>query len=183
MRDKLPPKDLFVRRLHMGDKKDIREHFLRLDAPARRARFCGAIGNSGVSKYARSVVVPGSIACGAFVDRPLIGLAELHGLFRSWPLTAEAAFSVEPKWQDNGVGDALFERMFAIAQNRGVKTLQMMCLKENRCMQHLASKHRAQLLADHDETVATLYANWPTPSSIVEEIVGEIRGQAHIFLR
>ncbi len=182
MRDKLPPRDLFVRRLHLDDRKDVCDHFLRLDAQARRARFCGAVGDSGVSQYARSVVVPGSIACGAFVDGQLIGLAELHCLFGSWPLTAEAAFSVEPKWQDNGVGDALFERIFAIAQNRGVKTLQIMCLKDNRRMQHLATKHHAQLSADQDVVAAMLHTHWPTPSSIVEEIVGEIRGRSHMFL-
>lgn len=182
MRDKLPPRDLVVRRLYAGDKEDVCDHFLRLDARARRARFCGVIGDSGVSQYARDVFGPGSIACGAFVEGRLIGLAELHGLLRSWPLTAEAAFSVEPKWQDNGVGDALFERMFAIAQNRGVKTLQMMCLKENRRMQHLASKHHAQLSANQDVVAATLHKHWQTPSSIVEEIVGEITGRSHMFL-
>jgi len=183
MRDMLPPQDLLVRRLHVGDKEDVCDHFLRLDSQARRARFCGAIGDYGVSQYARGVVVPGSIACGAFVKRRLIGLAELRGLFRLWPSTAEAAFSVEPKWQDNGVGDALFERLFAIAQNRGVGTIQMTCLKNNHRMQHLASKHHAQLLADQDGVAAMLHTQWPTPSSIVEEIVGEIRGYSHVFLR
>lgn len=183
MRDKLPPRGWAVRRLHVGDQGEVCDHFLRLDIQARRARFCGAIGDDAVSKYAHTVIGPCCIACGAFADGQLIGVAELRGLYQSWPATAEAAFSVEPKWQENGVGDALFERMFAIAQNRGVGTIQMTCLKDNRRMQHLAYKHRARLLVDHDVVAAELCTNWPTLTSIAAEVVGEIRGYSPLFSR
>ena len=56
-------------------------------------------------------------------------------------MTAEAAFSVERDWQDQGIGDALITRVIAAAQNRGVNRLDMICLPENRKMQHLAVKH------------------------------------------
>jgi len=181
MRNKTPLQNLLVRRLHAGDGHDIRDHFLRLDVQSRRARFCGAIGDTGVSNYAGSVLGLGSVVCGAFVDEQLVGLVELRGLFRSWPSTAEAAFSVEPKWQDNGIGDALFERMFAIARNRGVRTVRIICLKDNRRMQHLALKHNARLWANQDQVEAVLRTKWPTPRSILLEFLSEIRGYSNVY--
>ncbi|MBV1927175.1 MAG: GNAT family N-acetyltransferase [Rhodobacteraceae bacterium] len=182
MGEKKPPRDLAVRRLYAGDKEDICGHFLRLDIQARRARFFGALSDNSVSNYALNILRYDSVVCGAFVSGQLSGLAELHDLFRSWPPTAEAALSIETRWQNKGIGGALFERMFTIAQNRGVRTVRMTCLKDNRRMQHLAFKHHARLLADLDHTEATLHTNWPTPRSVVEEIVGEIRGYSNVYL-
>ncbi|MGJ8570836.1 MAG: hypothetical protein ACSHXI_09065 [Hoeflea sp.] len=73
----------------------------------------------------------------------------------------------------------MFERMFAMAQNRGVRTIQMMCLKENSRMRHLAAKHHALLRNDQDANDAVLHPYWPTPASVLEEIVGETRGYTH----
>ena len=181
MRDKKPPKDLVVRRLYAGHQEDICDHFLRLDVQTRRARFFGAANNSGILKYVQNILWYDSVICGAFVAGQLRGLVELRGLIHSRPSTAEAAFSVEPRWQNNGIGDALFERMLAIAQNRGVRIIQMMCLKDNRRMQRLASKHHARLLANRDVVEAVLHVNWPTPGSIAKEIIRETRGYSHMF--
>ena len=90
----------------------------------------------------------------------------------------EAAISVEPDWQNIGIGGALFERMLAMAQNRGVKAIHLICLRENRRMQHLAAKHDARLGLDQYEAQATLYLCWPTPSSLAIEIIGETQSYA-----
>ncbi|MBT3139998.1 GNAT family N-acetyltransferase [Phaeobacter gallaeciensis] len=179
MRNRKLPQDLIVRRLYSSDQVDIYGHFLRLDIQSRRARFCGIVSNDAVLKYAQSILQYDSIACGAFAGRHLRGLVELRGLFHSWPSTSEAAFSVEPEWQNIGVGDALFDRMLVMAQNRGVRIIQMMCLKDNSRMRHLAAKHHAQLLLDQEAVGAVLHPNWPTAQSIVQEIIGETRGYSH----
>jgi len=181
MQRKRHPQDLVVRRLHANDQTGICDHFLRLGVQSRRERFCGAISDDGVLSYAKNTFRYNSIICGAFVDGQLRGLVELRALFHSWPSTAEAAFSVEPEWQNIGIGDALFERMFAMAQNRGVRTIQMLCLKENGRMRHLAAKHHAQLLFNQDAVEAVLHPNWPTPQSIAEEIIGEARGYSRLL--
>lgn len=175
------PHDLVVRRLHVGDQVSICDHFLRLDIQSRRARFCGAISDGGVLNYAQNIFRHDSITCGAYVGGQLRGLVEMRGLFHSWPSTTEAAFSVEYEWQNIGIGDALFERMFAMAQNRGVRTIQMLCLKENSRMQHLAAKHEAQLLLDQDSVEAVLHPSWPTPASMAEEINGETKGYLQLL--
>lgn len=166
-------------RLSKASQKSICDHFQRLDLSSRRARFCGATSDGEVLKYAQNIFRDNAIVCGAFVEGQLRGVVELRGLFQSWPSTTEAAFSVEPYWQNIGIGDALFERMFAMAQNRGVRTIQMICLKENSRMRHLAAKYDARLHYDHDATEAILHPFWPTPASLMEEIVGETRSHAH----
>ena len=168
-----------VSRLYAANQDSIRDHFLRLDIRSRRERFCGAVSENGILDYVQNIFRGDSIICGAFVDGQLRGIVELRCVFQSWPPTAEAAFSVEPDWQNIGIGDALFERMFAMAQNRGVRTIQMMCLKENSRMRHLAAKHHALLRNDQDAVEAVLHPFWPTPASVVEEIVGETRCYAH----
>ncbi|WP_299507964.1 GNAT family N-acetyltransferase [uncultured Roseobacter sp.] len=173
MRDQRRSQDLVVRRLRFSDQDDICDHFLRLDAKTRRARFCGAVSDKGVLKYAQNILRYDSIACGAFVGGELRGLVELTGFSHSWPSKAEAAFSVEAAWQNIGIGDALFEHTFTMAQNRRVGTIEMMCLKENNPMRHLAAKHNAQLIVDSDAVEAVLHPSWPTPYSIAKEIVAE----------
>ncbi|WP_171133923.1 MULTISPECIES: GNAT family N-acetyltransferase [unclassified Ruegeria] len=180
MCDKRTPQDLVVRRLRSADQDDICEHFLRLDVQTRRARFCGGASDESVLRYARNLLRYDSIACGAFVSGQLRGIVELRGLFHSWPSRTEAAFSVEAEWQRIGIGDALFEQMLAMARNRGVMTIEMMCLKENSHMRHLAEKHNARLLVDVETVEAVLHPSWPTPFSIAKEIIAETRGYSYL---
>lgn len=162
-----------IRRLWQFDQAAICQHFLRLDPGTRRMRFGGAVSAAYVNKYAEQIMQFDSAIYGAFVDGTLLAVAELRGLFDGWPATAEAAFSVERKWQDQGIGDALLTRVIAAAQNRGVKTLYMICLTENKKMQHLAAKHSAVLKFHRSEVEASLDPPWPTPYSIAEEMAGE----------
>lgn len=55
----------------------------------------------------------------------------------------------------------------------------MMCLKESSRMRHLATKHHALLRSNYDAVDAVLQSYWPTPASMVAEILGETRGYAH----
>ncbi|WP_282027873.1 GNAT family N-acetyltransferase [Ruegeria faecimaris] len=181
MSDRRTSQDLVVRRLGFGDQDKICDHFLRLDVQTRRARFCGAVDDNGVLSYAQNILRYNSIACGAFVWGQLRGLVELRGLFHSWPSKPEVALSVEAEWQGIGIGDALFRQMYAMAQNRGVRTIQMMCLKENRHMRYLAAKHNARFVADADVVESVLHPNWPTPTSIAIEIFAEIRAHSHLL--
>lgn len=175
MSDKRTSYNFVVRRLRFSDQKDICDHFLRLDSQSRRARFCGAVSDDTILRHAQNVLRCDSIACGAFVFGNLRGVVELRGLFHFWPSRTEASFSVEADWQNIGIGAALFEQMFAKAQNRGVRTIEMICLKENSHMRHLAAKHKAQLEFDIDTVEATLHPNWPTPYSIAKEIMVETK--------
>ncbi|MEM8811420.1 MAG: GNAT family N-acetyltransferase [Pseudomonadota bacterium] len=167
--------DLAIRRLWPFDQPAIRRHFQRLDEDSRRRRFAGAVGDEFVRTYAAAILRVDSLVYGAFVDGKLRGVAEMRGLLDRWPIRAEAAFSVEAGWQDKGIGDGLFTRVLAAARNRGVKSITMVCLRENDRMKHLAAKHDAVLDYDMNEIEARLEPSWPSAYSLAEEFAGETR--------
>ncbi len=172
-----------IRRLWPADRAALLDHFARLDPETRRLRFGAAVSADFVSDYADKLLSIGSIVHGAFVDGQLHGVGELRVLLNSWPMRAEIALSVDPAWQHEGIGDALFVRMLAAAQNRGVRSLYMMCLPENAPMQRLARRHEATLTFDISEVEATLDPPWPTALSLAEEVMGETRTYLHAVLR
>lgn len=174
-------RDLVIRRLFEVDQEDIRNHFRRLDTNSRRARFCGSVGDAGLTSYVRTLFRFDNILIGAFVEGQLRGLAELRGVLNIWPSKAEVAFSVDPAWQDNGIGDALFERVITMARNRCVRSIRLMCLKENIRMRRLATKHGAQLCVDQDVMHAFLHPGSPTPATVASEIIGETRWFARML--
>ncbi|WP_175500618.1 GNAT family N-acetyltransferase [Litoreibacter janthinus] len=125
-----------------------------------------------VKDYAEHVLSLDAVAFGAFPDGKLRGVAELRFLLKVWPWSAEVALLVEPSWQDEGIGDALLNRLISAAQNRGIKKVHMQCLRENMRMQSLAKKHDAVLDFDIGEVEATLDPPWPTPMSVYAELFG-----------
>ncbi len=176
MLPEVPPESPVIRRLWPTDHDQISAHFGQLDANTRRLRFGGAVSDSFVESYAGRLIELGSLLYGAFPDGQLRALGELRGLMDDWPASAEAAFSVQQPWQDQGLGAALMDRVVAAAQNRGVKSLHMICLRENEKMRHLALKHDAVLDFNRYEVEATLDRPWPTAFSLAEEIAGDARG-------
>ena len=58
---------------------------------------------------------------------------------------AEAAFSVEPGFQERGIATELMGNIIRAARNRGVHLLFMNCLAENGKMQAIARKYDAEL--------------------------------------
>lgn len=155
---------MVIRRLYEFDEEEIGNHFRRLDTDSRRARFCGSVSNSGVTSYAQTIFRYDNLPIDAFVERQIRGIAELRGILHFWPSRAEAAFSVDPEWQNIGIGDALFERVIALAKNRCVRSIGVMCLKANTRMRHLATKHGARLCFDQEVMEAVLYQGMPMPS-------------------
>lgn len=182
MKTETPNFDVTIRKLWKHDQEAVNDHFLRLDQDSRRLRFGSFVDDSNLNKYTEQLLSFDSVIFGAFCDGKLRAVAELRGLFHSWPMSAEAAFSVERGWQDHGIGEALFNRLVSAAQNRGVKKLNMLCLRDNDRMRHLASKHHAVLEFHTGEVEATLAPPWPTAFSLTEEFVGETKNFAREVL-
>lgn len=156
--------DFAIRRLYPADQNEICDHFRRLGAEARRARFCGTVSAESLTDYVQSIPHYDSLLYGAFAKGRLRGVVELRGDDQTGSTKTEAAFSVEPDWQNIGIGDALFERIIAIARTRGINSIELMCLRENSRMRHLAEKHNARLCIDQGVAKAVLHPKWQTPS-------------------
>ena len=156
-----------IRKLWGVKTTAYRDHLLRLDAESRRNRFNATIADDAVRGYAETARGSDAILHGFFVDGVLRGVADLRILGRE----AEAAFSIEKRWQSHGVGSALLEHSLLAARNRGVKLLHVCCLMDNHRMRQLARKFEAELIFDCGTVIGTMENSYPTPLSLMQEMV------------
>ncbi len=67
----------------------------------------------------------------------------------------------------------LLERTLLSARNRGIKSLQMLCLAENQRMQQLARKFDAELSFDFGSVIGEVDPPRSTPLSLMREMVAD----------
>jgi len=158
-----------IRKLWVGETDAYRDHLLRLDPDSRHTRFSGAVSDEVIAKHAATAGEVGVVVHGFFVDGTLRGAAELRRIGPLFSREAEAAFSIEKPWQSHGVGTALLERTLLSARNRGIKSLHMHCLADNRRMQQLARKFEADLTFDFGSVVGEVDAPRFTALSLMRE--------------
>jgi GNAT superfamily N-acetyltransferase len=134
------------------------------------------VSDEFIARHAASAFDAGAVVHGFFVDGALRGAAELRPYGLGLAREAEAAFSVEQPWQSHGVGSVLLERTLLSARNRGIKSLHMHCLAENRRMQQLAHKFEADLHFDFGSVVGEVYPLRYTALSLMREAVNDVHG-------
>jgi GNAT superfamily N-acetyltransferase len=165
-----------IRKLWLGETDAYRDHLLRLDGESRQRRFSGAVSDEVVARHAATARGVGVVVHGFFVDGVLRGAAELRALGPTFGHEAEAAFSIEHPWQSQGVGSLLLERTLLSARNRGINSLHMYCLTDNRRMQQLARKFEADLKFDFGSVVGEVDAPRSTPLSLMREALADAHG-------
>jgi len=158
-----------VRKLWVGETDAYRDHLLRLDHDSRHTRFSGAVSNEVVVRHAATAGDIGVVVHGFFVDGILRGTGELRRVGSMFSGEGEAAFSIEKPWQSHGVGTVLLERTLLSARNRGIRSLHMHCLADNRRMQQLARKVDAGLSFDFGSVVGEVDPPRYTPLSLLRE--------------
>lgn len=145
-----------IRKLWPSETDKFRDHLLRLDKNSRRMRFAHAVSDSFIEDYASRMSDMGAIVYAYLEDGEVRAVAELRKLSDVWGEEAEAAFSVEPGYQEKGIGTELMGRVIRAARNRGVHRLYMSCLAENRKMQAIARKHEADLRFEYGEVIGEI---------------------------
>jgi len=176
------PEDGAIRKLWAGEAGEYRDHLLRLDRESRYRRFSGAVSDEFVARHAAGAFEPGTVVHGFFVEGALRGTAELRPYGRALARAGEAAFSVEQPWQSQGVGSVLLQRTLLSARNRGIKSLHMHCLAENKRMQQLARKFEADLHFDFGSVVGEVDPPRSTPLSLLREALVDAHGVAATIL-
>ena len=171
-----------IRKLWIGEASSYRDHLLRLDQESRHSRFGGGVSDDFIRNYVGTTFGLGSVVHGFFAEGTLRGAAELRPLGQAFARDAEAALSIEADWQSHGVGSALLDRTLLTARNRGIKTLHMACLTNNRRMQELARKFSAELSFDFSDVVGEVAAARPTPLSVLRELLADNCGFATAVL-
>jgi GNAT superfamily N-acetyltransferase len=164
-----------IRKLWVGETATYRNHLLRLDPQSRRARFGGYVSDSFIRDLADRTNLIDTTVHGFFVKGRMRGCGEMRPDGQGG---AEVAFSLEHGFQGHGIGSALLGRTILAARNRGIRTLHMTCLPENRAMQEVARKHHAQLDLDIDEALGEIRTPRPSPASIFKEVLAESEGLA-----
>ena len=165
------PTNVSIRKLWPHEAERFRDHLLRLDKESRRLRFAHGVADTFIEDYARRMSDMGAIVIGAVVGGELRAVAELRKLGDTWGREAEAAFSVERPYQEQGLGSELMSRVIIAARNRGVHLLYISCLAENAKMQAIARKHDAELKFEYGEVVGEIVPDSPDYFSLVAEAV------------
>jgi RimJ/RimL family protein N-acetyltransferase len=160
-----------IRKLWPSESDKFRDHLLRLDRASRRMRFAHSVSDTFIADYASRMSEMGSVVYGMFEGGEIRAVAELRKLGDTWGPEAEAAFSVETEFQDQGIGSELMGRVIRAARNRGVQRLYMSCLAENSKMQAIARKHEADLRFEYGEVIGEIVPQNPNYFSILAEAV------------
>jgi GNAT superfamily N-acetyltransferase len=162
-----------IRKLWIGETDAYRDHLLRLDPESRHRRFSGAMADEVIARHAATANNIGVVVHGFFVDGVLRGAAELRQNGSLFSHQAEAAFSIEQPWQSHGVGTELLERTLLSARNRGINSLRMDCLAENKRMQQLARKFDAEFSFDFGSVTGEVDPPRSTLLSLLREVMAD----------
>jgi RimJ/RimL family protein N-acetyltransferase len=162
-----------IRKLWIGETDAYRDHLLRLDRESRHRRFSGAMADEVIARHAATANNIGVVVHGFFVDGVLRGAAELRQNGSLFSHQAEAAFSIEQPWQSHGVGTELLERTLLSARNRGINSLRMDCLAENKRMQQLARKFDAEFSFDFGSVTGEVDPPRSTLLSLLREVMAD----------
>lgn len=164
-----------IRRLTLLERVLYREHLLSLDGPARHMRFCHPVNDAFIEDYCRRIDWLRTTVVGCFAGDRLCGAVELIVLAGYWPRSAELAVSVRPGMQDLGIGSALAEHAMAVARNRFIGHVEMVCLPENGRMRRIAEKIGARLKSHRGQVEARIPVGLPNYLTLFEEAAAEGR--------
>ncbi|MEI8394416.1 MAG: GNAT family N-acetyltransferase [Rhodospirillaceae bacterium] len=128
------------RKLLPNELSRYRDHLLRLDRADRHLRFAGTVSDAVIEQHCLRLDRRNTLVIGYFDGGELRGAVEMRAENRPTPRRTELAFSIERPWQHRGIGTALMRRALTVASNRGIRTVDIMCLLENRAMRALARK-------------------------------------------
>jgi GNAT superfamily N-acetyltransferase len=171
-----------IRKVWIAEAERYRDHLLRLDPASRHSRFGGAVSDTIVHQRADLAFTADHVVHGFFVDGILRGAAELK-IFAGVPArAAEAALSIEQRWQSLGVGSALLERTLLAARSRDIRFLLLECLADDVRMQQLARKFDAELTFDSGRAVREVMRPCPTPFSLMRDMLADGHGFATAVL-
>jgi GNAT superfamily N-acetyltransferase len=131
-------------------------HLLRLGDGTRRSRFGRAASDAFLRDYRAGINDPDWIVLGCFVDGHMRGAVELRPLRAGWRKRAEVAFTVEERWQGQGIGKALMATAVAAAKKQGVERIYLTCHALNRPMQRIAEGAGARIAFEGCECFAEI---------------------------
>ena len=158
-----------IRKLWPIERKRVRAHLLRLDPDSRRLRFGGLVSPAQIEGHCAGLDWRRGVIIGYLEAGAVRGLGELLPATEGAGGAAELAVSVEPRWQNRGIGTALLRRLIVAARNRLIGRLYMICLIDNHRVVRMARRLQGRLEIDRGEALARIEPPWPTWWTVLEE--------------
>ncbi len=159
------------RKLWPTETDKFRDHLLRLDPASRRMRFAHAVSDGFIVDYAKAMAADDAVVYAYIEKDKVCAVAELRKIAAVWGDHAEAAFSVEDSYRDQGIATELLGRIIRSARNRGVGHLLMNCLAENSKMQRVARHFDAELRFESGDVIAEILPEMANPISFFAEAI------------
>lgn len=169
----------FIRRLLASESYLLRDHLLRLDAEARHRRFGHDVSDDFIARYAARAADFGNVTFAYFVEGDVRAVAELRPGVLLRDESAEAAFSVERAFTNQGIATQLMGRVIRTARNRGFHHLILICLPDNAKMRAIARHYDALLRIEDGSIVADIVPKRADYASITSEMFDERWSFAH----
>jgi len=170
-----------IRSLAPRHRDRIAAHLLALDEQDRHLRFGYAAGDGHIGRYVDQLDFDRDEVFGVFNRRlELIAMAHLAYLGQDIrrPSSAEFGVSVLPRARGRGIGARLFERAALHARNRGIDTLIIHALNENRPMLHIVREAGAVIQSEGPEATARLRL---APDDLSSQLRELLETQAAVF--
>jgi len=172
---------VIIRALWPCELEQFRQHLLRLDLATRIERFGRGVSAEWLSTYCDETDFIHGVVLGCWIEGRLVGVGELRRYDASWSPVAEVALSLEPAWQNHGVGSLLARRLLLSARNRGITTLHMLSQASNLRMLHILSRSGARMSYAGDQVEAELTLPPLTAASLAAEWLEESRARLGAF--
>jgi GNAT superfamily N-acetyltransferase len=163
-----------IRKLRARERGKVRDHLPRLSPDDRQRRFLGSVGDDFMVAHSDALSAPGVIVLGCFIRGALCAVGELHQ--QVTVRIAEIAITVEPAFQNCGLGTEVLRRLVLLARNRGIRTLHCFCLLDNTRAQKLAHKLGGARQCVDGGIEAEIIQPWPSCWSLLDEAFSD--GQA-----
>ena len=161
------------RKLVPAEIGQFRDHLLRLSPGDRHCRFSGSVSDDVIAAHCTRIDWLRTVIIGCFIDSILRGAAELRFDDPRIGWRCELAVTVEGAWQDRGHGTELLRRAITVCRNRGIRSIYMLCLLENRRMQRIARRFAGDLELGDGEAEARIALPFPDPFTLAREALDE----------
>ena len=175
-----PPWKVTIRALWPCEHEHFVRHLLRLDGLTRSERFGRVVSNDWIARYAAETDWLRGAVLGCWIDGTLRGAAELRRYGSGPSRTGETALSIEPAFQNHGLGSLLVRRVVVIARNRGIATLRLLVAAGNWRMRSIAQKLGAHTALAGGEIEAELTLGPATAATLAEEWLEESAARMHV---
>jgi ribosomal protein S18 acetylase RimI-like enzyme len=166
-----------IRKLRAWEREKVRDHLLRLSPDDRQRRFLGSVSDDFIVAHSDALFAPGVTVLGCFMGGALRAVGELHQQVAVQ--IAEIAITVEPSFQNRGLGTEMLRRLVLIARNRGIRTLHCFCLLDNTRAQKIAHKLDGALQFVDGAIEAEIIQPWPNFWSLLNEAFADGHAVLH----